>query len=464
MRPRLVFLVGATTSLVLVSFLIPLAVLVRSAAAERAVSAAVVEAQALAPVVATASEADLRRAVSQVNAFGAHPMTVFLPDGVVIGAPAVRSLAVTEAQTGHSVTMDLDNGREVAIAVAGLRNGTAVIRTYVPPDELAEGVARSWSGLFLLGVGLMLVSLLVAAQLARSLTQPLRAAADVSYRLARGDLRARAAGGGPAEVRQVSAGLNQLAGRISELLAKERETVADLSHQLRTPLTALRIDVESLTDGMTRTRLISDLDAVERNLDTVIREADRPERDGVDSFCDAALVVRERVEFWSALADEEGRKVGVVIAADPVPVRLTANDLSTCVDALLGNVFRHTPEGTGFLVQLTKALNGGGRLVVADEGPGLPDGPVLRRGASGSGGTGLGLDIVLRTAARSGGGVRLGRSATGGAAIAVELGAPPESTPDRTSWATVAQRVRRWRPLPSRVPASRPLADVSHMQ
>ena len=68
-------------------------------------------------------------------------------------------------------------------------------------------------------------------------------------RLGRGDLDARVEPGGPDEVREVGAALNRLAARISELLAREREEVADLSHRLRTPVTALRLDVESLPEA-----------------------------------------------------------------------------------------------------------------------------------------------------------------------------------------------------------------------
>jgi len=424
MRSRLIAVVGATTSLVLVAFLVPLAVLVRATAADRAVGSAIVEAQTLAPIVATVDGPELELAVQRANAAGAHPMTVFLPDGHVDGAPAARSSAVDLAATGRSVTADLDGGREIAVAVAGLSSGTAVIRTFVPNSELRAGVARSWTVLGLLGLGLLAVSLLVAAQLARTLTRPLSAVAGVSYQLAQGHLNARAGPNGPPEVRQVSAGLNLLASRITDLLTQERETVADLSHRLRTPLTALRIDVESLADPSVQARLVADLDAVDRNLDAVLREADRPVREGVVVACDAAEVVRDRVQFWSALADEERRRFDVAIAPSPVNVRLSEEDLSACVDGLLGNIFRHTPEGAAFSVELTALPGGGARLLVLDDGPGFPEGPVLRRGASGSGSTGLGLDIAARTAARSSGAVRLGRSRSGGAAISVELGPP----------------------------------------
>jgi len=426
MTRRLVALVGATTSLVLVAFLVPLAILVRTAAADRAVSQAIVEAQALAPMVATVDDATLELAVARVNVGSRHPLTVFLPDGRTIGAPVPRSAAVTLAETGRSLTALAPGGREILVAVAGLAAGTAVIRTFVADTELHRGVTRAWLVLGLLGVVLLAVSMAVAHQLARNLNRPLTAAADVAHRLAQGELSARASDRGPPEVRQVSAGLNLLAARIGELLAIERETVADLSHRLRTPLTALRIDAESLGDPADRTRIAADLDSVERTVDAVIRQARQPVRDGVSPECDAAEVVGERVRFWSALAEEEGRTVEVELSAGATPVRVNRDDLAACVDALLGNVFAHTPEGCGLGVRLDRRPGGGALLVVTDDGPGLPDPVALRRGHSGSGSTGLGLDIVRRVAARSGGTLRLGGGARGGAAVTVELGPPHE--------------------------------------
>lgn len=417
-------LVGATSSLVLVAFIVPLALLVRAVAVDRAMSAAVVEAQALAPAVTSVDAADLDLAVAHANASARHPITVFLPDGRVVGVPVPASSAVDTGRTGRSTTADAPGGREVVVAVAGLSAGTAVVRTFVPDSELHAGVTRSWTVLALLGLGLLGVSLLVADRLARALTRPLSAVADVSHRLAQGSLGARAGPDGPPEVREVSAGLNLLADRITELLAQEREAVADLSHRLRTPLTALRIDVESLPEAPARARLMADLDAVDRTVDAVIREADRPVREGVAVGCDAVAVVAERVQFWSVLAEEENRRVGATVAPHPVPVRLARGDLAAGVDALIGNVFRHTPEGTAFTVTLAALPTGGGRLTIADDGPGLPDAPVHRRGESGAGSTGLGLDIVRRAAASSGGRIWLDRSASGGAAITVEFGPP----------------------------------------
>jgi signal transduction histidine kinase len=425
MRRRLVLLVVATTSLIVVAFLVPLALLVRASAADRAVDTASVELQAVAPLVASADPATLQTALDDANQGGGHQITVYLPDNRIVGAPAPRSAAVALAATGRSLTAPVPGGREVLVAVAGLPGGVAVLRTVVSDAELYRGVGRAWLVLGLLGLGLLAVSAFVADRLGAALVRPLGAVVAVVHHLAGGDLAARARPGGPPEVRQVGAGLNHLAGRIDELLARERETVADLSHRLRTPLTALRIDADALADPYERDRLRADLDALERTVDDIIRAARRGAGKGA---CDASAVVAERVRFWSALAEEERRPVEYRISPVPVPVRVGQHDLSACVDALLGNVFAHTPEGTGLAVRLTGRHGGGGRLVIADDGPGMPDPAMLGRGRSGTGSTGLGLDIVRRTARDSGGTVTIGRTETGGALVTVDFGPPALSS------------------------------------
>jgi signal transduction histidine kinase len=443
MRLRLMLLVGATSSLVLVAFLGPLALLVRSVAADRAVSAAVVRAQALAPVVATVDEQALDLAVARANSSDHHPLTVFLPDGRVVGVPAARSDNVELAASGRSLTADSAGGREVLVAVSGLPEGTAVVRVFVSHRALTAGVGRAWLVLGLLGLGLLGVSLAVADRLARALLRPIRSAADASYRLAHGQLDARAAVDGPAEVRQVSLGLNLLAGRIDELLRNEREAAADLAHRIRTPLTALRVDAEALLDTGERARINMDLDAVERTVSEAIREARRPLREGIVAACDAAEVLAERMAFWAALAEEEGRRVTLAAPAGPVPVRVSRPDLSACLDALLDNVFTHTPRGCAFAVELVQPPSGGVRLTVADDGPGLPAPAVLGRGRSGRASTGLGLDIVRRTAAASGGSVTLAGSMSGGARVVVRLGSAAPTVPGRSSSGPPVAATRR---------------------
>jgi signal transduction histidine kinase len=445
MRLRVSLLVVATSSLVLVSFLVPLALVLRTLAADRAVSAATAEAQSMAPLVTTLAISNLRLTVDQVNAETSTPVTVFLPSGTQLGQPAPVSAAVRLARNGRSFSAEAPGGEQVLVAVEGLAGGSAVIRTFVPDSVLRHGVTRAW--LLLGGVGLLLLvlSVLVADQLARSLVRPLTALARASDRLAAGDLSARAAVAGPPEVRRAGAGLNRLAVRIGELLAHERETVADLSHRLRTPLTALRIDAESLRDGAEMERLMADVASVERTVSEIIREARRPGKEGGSAqvMCDAARVIAERAAFWRPLAEDQDRWMALEVAPGPVPVLAAADDLATCADILLGNVFAHTPEGAAFAVRLSRRAAGGAWLVVADDGPGFSEADPTRRGHSSGGSTGLGLDIARRIAETSGGTLIIGRSASGGGSVTLGLGSPagPPEEARRHRRGRIRQRV-----------------------
>jgi signal transduction histidine kinase len=154
-------------------------------------------------------------------------------------------------------------------------------------------------------------------------------------------------------------------------------------------------------------------------------------------------VAKDRLAFWSPLAEDQERPfefVGVGGGAveegdgDRPPasttVAVSVDELEAALDALLGNVFAHTPEGTAFRVEVRALSDGWISLAVEDSGPGLsPD--FVERGVSGTGGTGLGLDIVRRTAEGAGGAFRIGRSAAGGARIAMEFPTPgpPERSP-----------------------------------
>ena len=139
---------------------------------------------------------------------------------------------------------------------------------------------------------------------------------------------------------------------------------------------------------------------------------------------DAAAVVRERVAFWSALAEEQERPVGGAVPDRPVPVPVGADELAAAVDALLGNVFAHTPVGAGFTVGVTAEPVP--VLVVEDTGPGIADPALLDRGRSGGSSTGLGLDIVRRTAEAAGGRLDLAAARPSGLRAVVWLGPPPD--------------------------------------
>jgi signal transduction histidine kinase len=424
MRGRLALLVAATTSVVLLAFLLPLAVLISDAARNNAISEATRLSQSLASTVTAGSTAEIQRAIGDVQGRG-YPVAVHLASGRLGDAEADR--ADSAVPSAGTITR-LSNG-SVLIRQPVIRDdGPAVVSTVVPRARLREGVDRARLVLGGLGLVLVLLSLVVADRLARSITLPITALAQAAERLGRGEIETRVRPDGPDEVREVGAALNRLAARIEELLAREREVIADLSHRLRTPITALRLDADSLLDEEERGRLGADVDDLSRHVDALIREARAPVRGGVEARCDARAVVEDRVAFWRALAEDQGREVGLELPAARVDVRASAADLQAAVDALLGNVIAHTPEATSFSVSLEATPHGGGVLVVADEGPGFADGvAALGRGESLTGSTGLGLDIARRTAVASGGDFRLGRAANGGGAcITMRLGPPAQ--------------------------------------
>lgn len=402
MRRWLALLVAATTSLVLIALLVPMALLIRAVAENGALVRATTAAESVVVAVGTP---ELELTVSRVSL----PLTVFLPDGRALGTPAQPSDAVRLAQTGRSLTAQAPGGREVLVS-ARSSGGTAVIRVFVSDADLRRGVPQAWLALLVLGVGLVALGIVLADRLARAVTTPIAGLARVSHRLAGGDLEARATPGGPPEVRSVALALNHLAGRIDHLLAAERESVADLSHRLRTPLTGLRLDAEALRDPAEATRISERVDALERAVSAVITEA--RQRSAERASCDATAVVGDRVRFWSVLAEDQEREVSMDLPDGSLEVAVSAAELAACVDALLGNVFAHTTEGTAFGVRLAPGVS----LTVWDAGPGF-DGSLLERGSSGAGSTGLGLDIARRTAQS----LTVTRAPGGGACVELTL-------------------------------------------
>jgi signal transduction histidine kinase len=266
--------------------------------------------------------------------------------------------------------------------------------------------------------------MLVADRLARTLVAPIADLSAVSHRLARAELSARADPAGPSEVREVAGALNHLAGRIQDLLREEREQVADLSHRLRTPLTALRLEAESLRDPDEAARVAAAADGIERAVTAVIQQARRRGAERPAGGCDATAVVADRVAFWSVLAEDTDREVRRELPTAPLPVAVPADELAAALDAVLENVFAHTPDGTALSVSLTPRAGGGATLTVADSGPGFPSPEPLRRGESGRGSTGLGLDIARRAAESHGGALLLDAAPEGGARARLDLTPP----------------------------------------
>lgn len=416
-------LATAITTMVALAFVVPLGLLVRQLAEDRAMSEARQLAQLFAPSIATGDRAGITLALQTAAATSDEEVTVYPSDGESRGAPAPKDANVERAAAGEAFTVASEDGVALYTPLLEAGDGTAVVRVFVPREVLTAGVIESWAVLAGLGTVLVLVALMVSDRLARAVVAPTRDAAAAARALAEGDRTARAPVDGPPEIADVATALNTLADRIDALLLAEREAAADLSHRLRTPMTALRLDAEAVADPDARQRLTAGLDDLEREVDRVIRDARRPGAQ-LGAVTDVGAVVRRRVEFWSALADEEGRPWSLDVPDLPVLIGTDEDEFSAALDALLGNVLAHTPAGGGFRVELT-VNDRTAVCTVEDEGPGWPPGDLTERGTSGGGSTGLGLDIVRRTAERTGGELRLVPSPSGGARAELVLPLAP---------------------------------------
>ncbi|MFI5829224.1 ATP-binding protein [Streptomyces sp. NPDC051578] len=466
MRRSLAGVALAVTSMVALSFLIPLAALVMSLVKEQAVTAAEQRAAALAPVLTlTTDPAALRESTASLDA--ADRLVVHLPGSGPLGSSKAPRALLERAQRGReSISQAIPGGWICLQPVVLPGDRVAVVEDFVPQAELTHGVKESWAVMLFLAVGLVGGSVLVADRLGTKVVTSSKRLAQASRALGQGDLDSRVEPMGPAELRDAGVAFNAMAHRMTELLAVERELVADLSHRLRTPLTALHLASERMVGTPESARVEAAVGELETELQAIIAAARTPlavgpmgrgmfagdpssatpTPSGVSGpRCEAAEVVRRRTAFWSVLAEQQNRSCSLDVTREPTAVSLSDDDLAAVVDALIGNVFRHTAPGTPFAVHVVRTVHAV-RLVVEDGGPGIPEPDrALSRGSS-SGSSGLGLDIARRAATVAGGSMEVSRSALGGAHISVTFALSPSAPSGHPS------RMSRRRPRRPRAP------------
>lgn len=418
MRRRIGWLMAATTSAVVLSLVIPLCLLVRTLAEDRALAQADQEARNVAILVAQLDDTEqLPALVEASDARGTARTSLVLEDDQVLGfqEPGLaRDPEVARARSGESFQVRDADGVRILLPVV-VADGTEVVRSEVLPADLHRGVTRAWLAIGAIGLVLLVVALVVGDRLARRISRPVRDVAETAHRLREGDLSARAGAFGPPETQELGRALDGLAARITELLEAERAAVGDLSHRLRTPVTALRLDAEAVPDPALAERLGRHIEVLQRDIDQIVREARRPVRQDLAARGDLRAVLLDRVAHWEPLAEDQGRHVRLDVVERPVVVSVSEPDLRDLVDLLVDNVFAHTPEGAALTLTL-RVADGRALLEVADEGPGFA---AAQPAGSRPGSTGLGLDIARRTALAGGGG--LVTEDRGGAVVRVDL-------------------------------------------
>jgi len=340
------------------------------------------------------------------------------PSGPEGGGPDFEA-AVAAALLGHSQARrhSDDDGPETAVAVpirgtAGVL-GVAVVA--VPSQPTESRIARAWLALGGFAVVLLGVAALLGLWLARGLARPLLALEAASSRLGDGDLAARAPVEGPAEVAALASQFNRTASRLAELVAAQQQFVADASHQLRTPLTALRLRLENLAVELSGDQAghlqdaQSEVDRLTRLVDGLLALSRAQQQPPAPTAVDITNVVVERCAAWAALADEQDVALTVAIAAaEPVRATVVPGHLEQILDNLLANAVDASPPGHGIEVGVTESDNSV-TVHVRDHGAGMSEQERQRAfdrfwqsGATPTGTSGLGLAIVRQLATANG--------------------------------------------------------------
>ena len=445
LRSRLVLALAYVLVLAIGSMLVPLVRSVRDrvnaevetqALGQAEVVAALVSGGASASELAASSAREVRGRVVIVDQAG-KVIADSSPGGV--GEDFSSRAEIAGALDGRVVQAQRDSetldARILATAVPVTRAGQVdgAVRITQSVDAVGRALRSATLGLMLVGLIVLLLGLAAGALLAASVVRPLRRLAAAARRAGEGDLSVRVPVEGSREQREVGAAFNEMTGRVQRMVDAQRDFVADASHQLRTPLTGLRLRLEeaaATASGPAVEQVEGALEEVDR-LAGVVTELLVLSEAGTarppDAATDLLAGARRAVSRWSA-AD-------VVVEGESSVVRCTVADLDRILDALIENAIDYGPSGQRIMVVVSP-----GRLEVADEGPGLAPGEEetifarFHRGTVGRAsrrrGTGLGLPIARELAARWNGNVTLANGESGGAVATITLPLADGTTPN----------------------------------
>ena len=339
-----------------------------------------------------------------------------------------RALAGRPSQgTRHSESLDEDLlFTAVPVVVEGRRAGA--VRVTQGVDAVQKEVRNDVIALVGVGLVALLLGLAVAWFLAGSLAKPMRGLASSARHVSSGDLDARAEVEGSAEQREVAAAFNEMTARLSDSLRAQREFVANASHQLRTPLTGLRLRLEAAALKSRDPEVERELAAAERETQRLARllselltlagERERPAPQPVD----VGEAVAAACGRWEGPARSSGHVLRVE-EGEPAEVAASVADMAAMLDNLVENALNYSPPGTEVAIGW-RADGRGVRIGVTDQGPGIADqerGRLFERfyrgeaGRAGVPGTGLGLSVVAALAGRWEGEAHLSNRPDGGA-------------------------------------------------
>jgi signal transduction histidine kinase len=443
LRGRLLAALAYVLVLAIVALEVPLALSVSRRVNSEVRSQALGQAELLAATVSgrLGRDAAVRRAVEQAGRSVRGRVIVVDAAGVVVADSAGGGAAgqgygarpeIASALRGH-IAQDQRHSDTLGVtllatAVPIARGGRVegAVRVTQDVGAVTRSIRRAIVGLVAIGLIVLILGLVAGALIARQIAGPLRRLDDAARRVAGGDLGARARVEGSAEQRRLARTFNDMTARLERLVAVQRDFVADASHQLRSPLSGLRLRLEEARAAAAEPDARAELDAGLAELDRLaamvtdlLSLSQAGEADAPAEAVDLAEEARRAAGRWDGTG-------GTRVRADcngALPARCPPGELAAALDALIENAIRY---GDGEVV--VRARPGG--LEVRDHGPGLaPDELEVvfarfhrgRAGRAGATGTGLGLPIARELARRWGGEVALANHEDGGAVATVTM-------------------------------------------
>ncbi len=326
-------------------------------------------------------------------------------------------------------------GTEIlATAVPILRGGRPIgaVRVTQSTSAVHSATRRSIIGLVVLGIVILVLGAIAGGLIARQTSRPIGRLEDAARRVEGGDLTATAPVEGSSEQRSLARSFNRMTARLGRLLRGQQEFVADASHQLRTPLTGVRLQLEELREETPKGSRRDEIDAGIREVDRLSEIVDEllilsraGERESPGEEFDVAEAADRARDRWHKTADDVGVELIRESIGEPGTCWCAPADFDRAVDVLIENGIHFSPRGAEVRIATTP-----GRFEVLDRGPGLQAGEEdaiferFHRGSASGGikGTGLGLSIARELAGEWGGSVRVENRDDGpGARAVIEL-------------------------------------------
>lgn len=471
MTRRLLLSYLAVTLVVLALFEIPLAVFYQQREQDRLT----VDAERDATVLATIYEDALEKGL---EADPGPAQNYF--DDTGVRTVVVDGEGISIVDTGNDTDRNFSTRPEIITALSGERTsgtrysdtlGTDLLYVAVPvasggvvhgalrltldTHEVTERIQRFWLALVAVGVIILVVMAGIGTLLARSVTRPVRRLRAAAERFSHGDLApSEIDESAPPEIAALETAMNHMAHRLDELIERQRSFVADASHQLRTPLTALRLRLENLetrvddpTAAHEITAAIEETNRLAQLVEDLLQLA-RTERSPQIREVDLSRVVRDRIDTWTATAEEHDVRLLLTAPSEPLAATTVVGGIEQVLDNLLDNAIRAAPPGSPVEVTL-EAGHPHHRITITDCGPGIADEDKTSartrfwRADTSTPGTGLGLAICDTIVSAGHGHLHLGDNHPSGLAVTVDVAAAAPRHHDgatgQASWSSAAR-------------------------